>query len=175
MDIHDLVMRASIEHYEKLPKTGKPKENEWTIMSSIVGAFRDSNKINLVVLSLGTGSKCIGRSFMSPDGDVLNDSHSEVIARRGFLRYLYKELIRLNESNFSDIFYRVDSSSYRVRVKDSVQFYFVSTGTPCGDASIIPKTDDQSIMYVLSPLSLRDDSGALTFIYCTGRASQTKI
>ncbi|KAL0268426.1 UNVERIFIED_CONTAM: hypothetical protein PYX00_010379 [Menopon gallinae] len=144
MDIHDLVMRASIDQYEKLPKTGKPKENEWTIMSSIVGAFQDTDKINLVVLSLGTGSKCIGRSFMSPGGDVLNDSHSEVIARRGFLRYLYTELIRLNECNSSDIFYRIDASSYRVGVKDSVKFYFTSTASPCGDASIIPKADNQS-------------------------------
>ncbi|KAJ8976874.1 hypothetical protein NQ317_001198 [Molorchus minor] len=108
LDYHNRIADLCLNHFKTLPKSGKPKQSEWTILSCIVLEFED----DLNVVALGTGSKCIGKNKMSPSGDILNDSHAEVICRRSFLRYLYEK---------------------------GLGFIFFTTHVPCGDAAIFPK------------------------------------
>lgn len=130
----DQISEICLNFYNELPKTGKPVEKEWTVLSCIVQYDRLTNKIEVV--SLGTGSKCIGASKMCPAGGVLNDSHAEVFARRGFLLYLYDN-IRRHIKNEQSIF---TFSEGLYKVKPGIEFVFYSSQLPCGDASIIPKS-----------------------------------
>lgn len=144
--IVDKVADTCVKLYNGLPKTGKPIDNEWTVLS----CFLEHDKIsqNLEVVSLGTGSKCIGASKMSPFGDVLNDSHAEVFARRGFLIYLYDNIEQALQSKKSIFIFE----NGKFTLKHNIEFIFYSSQLPCGDASIIPKEDEENFGEVLQSL-----------------------
>uniref|UniRef100_A0A3Q0RSN1 tRNA-specific adenosine deaminase 1 n=1 Tax=Amphilophus citrinellus TaxID=61819 RepID=A0A3Q0RSN1_AMPCI len=110
------------------------KKKKFSPLSSITVAME--------VVSLGTGTKCIGQTSMSPSGDVLNDSHAEVIARRGCVRYLIQELRGAVSGRGSSVFCAADERG-KWRLRPGVSFLLFSSHTPCGDASIIPVTDSQ--------------------------------
>lgn len=129
------IAQLSLNHFNTLPKSGKPTTQEWTVLSTIIQEHTnlDSESI-LSVVALGTGSKCIGATKMCPDGTILNDSHAEVICRRAFIRYLYNEL---DDSN-SDVF-TFHAEFKKFKLKDRIRFHFFTTHVPCGDAAIFHK------------------------------------
>ena len=83
-----------------IPAKGKPQlGKEWTVLSAVVKEDSlkpvdcdNDNLLNSVVevVSLGTGTKCLGQSEESADGDLVHDSHAEVVAKRAFVLYLVR-------------------------------------------------------------------------------------
>lgn len=143
MNFADWIAELCYSKYMTLAKQGKPNEEEWTLLAGIVKVEdwkKDCNVANEMavdVVALGTGSKCIGESKLSPAGDILNDSHAEVMARRGFLRYLYHQVLTTYCTGSSEVF-RCFSGG-KCMIKDNVTFHFFTSHVPCGDASIISK------------------------------------
>lgn len=141
----DEIARLCYDRFGKLPTKGKPESGrEWTLLAAVVQLSRcsQSGDVKKEVVSMGTGTKCIGKSSMSPNGDILNDSHAEVIARRGCLRYLTLELQRAVRGEESSVFGRADQPG-KWKLNPNVSFLFFTSHTPCGDASIIPMTETQ--------------------------------
>lgn len=146
------IAQSCIDLFNRLPKTGKPVEKEWTVLSCIVRYDRRTE--NHQVVSLGTGSKCIGASKMSAVGSVLNDSHAEVVARRGFLLYIYDNIDRAME-NEQSIFTQEDNM---FKLNENIEFIFYSSQLPCGDASILPKSGEDDDFGDLLLLKRQADS-----------------
>lgn len=68
----------------------KPPDDQFTILAGF--ALSDGNGAK--VISLGTGSKCLPAARLPRNGDALHDSHAEVLARRGAIRWLLEEVSR---------------------------------------------------------------------------------
>ncbi|XP_041967203.1 tRNA-specific adenosine deaminase 1 isoform X1 [Alosa sapidissima] len=155
----DKIARLCYDHFRNLPKRGKPElGREWTLLAAVVEVRDNPNgeKIELKVVSLGTGTKCIGRAAMSPKGDVLNDSHAEIIARRGCVRYLMEQL-RLAVLGESSALFCPAEEMGKWKVHPEVSFVFFTSHTPCGDASIIPMMESPSQPCPM--VRLEDDEG----------------
>ncbi|GCC27682.1 hypothetical protein chiPu_0006108 [Chiloscyllium punctatum] len=147
----DEIASLCYKHYStKLPKTGLPDpKREWTLLAAVVKVEEkpsakpccnnERNVVTLEVVAMGTGSKCIGQTKMSKNGDVVNDSHAEVTARRAFLRYLYYQLKEAFEERKSIL--AAGKCKGKWQIKSGISFVFFMSHTPCGDASIIPKAE----------------------------------
>lgn len=73
----------------------KPPDGQFTILAAFVLGTPETSK----VISLGTGSKCLPASRLPKTGDALHDSHAEVLARRGAIRWFLEEIVRSNPTN----------------------------------------------------------------------------
>ncbi|XP_033014776.1 tRNA-specific adenosine deaminase 1 isoform X3 [Lacerta agilis] len=132
----DEVAALCYSHYDaRLPKQGKPAAGrEWTLLAAVLQV--ESAEIKAIV-AMGTGTKCIGQSEMRKTGDILNDSHAEVVAKRSFQRYLLHQLWLAGVCQEPSIFHPGTEEGKWI-LKPHITFIFFSSHTPCGDASIIP-------------------------------------
>ncbi|GLT79613.1 hypothetical protein SLA2020_510960 [Shorea laevis] len=155
--------------YKSLPKKGKPQGREVTVLAAFL---LSSPSQELEVVALGTGTKCIGRSLLSPRGDIVNDSHAEIIVRRALLRLFYAEIKRINDvlnkhghkqlqdDDMGSSFLQLDPEDpghgkYKLRVGWKLHLYI--SQLPCGGASLslqLPVQRNASAKEAESPSSM---------------------
>ncbi|KAM6409346.1 tRNA-specific adenosine deaminase 1 [Rhynochetos jubatus] len=142
-------------HYRtRLPKQGKPDPNrEWTSLAAVIKVESAVQRevlgspgnlqVTKEVVAMGTGTKCIGQKKMRKTGDILNDSHAEIVAKRSFQRYLLHQM-RLAVSHQQCSIFIPGTETGKWKLKPNIVFVFFSSHTPCGDASIIPISEPEN-------------------------------
>ncbi|KAM0934938.1 putative tRNA(Ala)(adenine(37)) deaminase [Dioscorea sansibarensis] len=122
--------------YKVLPKKGKPQGRETTVLA----AFLLSSPIeDLQVVALGTGTKCIGGSLLSPRGDVVNDSHAEIIARRALLSFLYSEILCIDQKECNSeqkMAFLFDAEQGKYVMSPGWRLHLYVSQIPCGVISM---------------------------------------
>jgi hypothetical protein len=106
----DLITSTSIELFNQLPRHGKPTtrangKQEWTILATISLVIHTYTELmpgleiiestRVLPVSLGTGVKVLPATKLPPVGDTIHDSHAEILARRGLVRWLIEESARV--------------------------------------------------------------------------------
>ena len=86
----DMIASTTLSQYASLPVAPQPGKH--TVLASF--ALHDSRTSRVQLLSLGAGVKCLPAHRLPRRGDALHDSHAEVIARRGAIRWLLEEVQR---------------------------------------------------------------------------------
>ncbi|KAM4014623.1 double-stranded RNA-specific adenosine deaminase [Anomaloglossus baeobatrachus] len=106
---------------------------------------RNSEDLGTVV-SIGTGNRCVKGEELSLRGETVNDCHAEIIARRGFIRFLYDQLMKYNPDSPEDTIFE-ESEGELLRIRPGVTFHLYISTAPCGDGALFDKScSDQPIV-----------------------------
>lgn len=139
LNIQDEVINAIHGTYASLGFNPPPKQ--FTVLAAFYLAKpAAASKATFKVISISTGTKCTPAIKYSARGELLHDTHAEVLARRGAVRWLMEEMGRMNNSAeyTSDWLSRADSESakdsdgappYQLQSSASLHMY-IST-LPC--------------------------------------------
>lgn len=95
-----------------------------------------------VVVSIGTGNRCVKGEELSLKGETVNDCHAEIISRRGFVRFLYSELMKYDSADPSSTEQSIFESAgeNRLKIKADITFHLYVSTAPCGDGALFDKS-----------------------------------
>lgn len=131
-----------VSHFSNMSQNGKPNLNQFTVLAGIVARINgQQNKL----ISLATGTKCIGVAQNKNTGNYLGDSHAEVLCKRGLTKFILECMKQF--FNNPEIALKLDfplefvpgdasDSAPLFRIKPTWKLYLYISDMPCGDASI---------------------------------------
>ncbi|XP_058716571.1 double-stranded RNA-specific adenosine deaminase isoform X2 [Poecile atricapillus] len=138
--LHDQMAMLSHQRFNTLTAHIQHSLLGRKILAAII--MRKGNKGLGVVVSIGTGNRCVKGEELSLKGETVNDCHAEIISRRGFVRFLYSELMKYDPSNPSSaeesIFEQAEGK--KLKIKSSVTFHLYVSTAPCGDGALFDKS-----------------------------------
>uniref|UniRef100_A0A8C3P3A8 Adenosine deaminase RNA specific n=1 Tax=Cyanoderma ruficeps TaxID=181631 RepID=A0A8C3P3A8_9PASS len=138
--LHDQMAMLSHERFNALTARIQHSLLGRKILAAII--MRKGNKGLGVVVSIGTGNRCVKGEELSLKGETVNDCHAEIISRRGFVRFLYSELMKYDPSNPSSAEESIfeQAGEKKLRIKSSVTFHLYISTAPCGDGALFDKS-----------------------------------
>ncbi|NXV95357.1 DSRAD deaminase, partial [Calonectris borealis] len=138
--LHDQMAMLSHQRFNTLTARIQHSLLGRKILAAII--MRKGNKGLGVVVSIGTGNRCVKGEELSLKGETVNDCHAEIISRRGFVRFLYSELMKYDPSNPSSAEESIfePAGGKRLKIKSSVTFHLYVSTAPCGDGALFDKS-----------------------------------
>lgn len=121
----DEIANAVVNVYSRL--AFRPPDGKFTILAGFV--LWNSCTHELKVISLGAGSKCIPENRLCKEGDLVHDSHAEILARRGAIRWLMEEIKNHTRTGTSDWIEQLPTG--RLGLKSNIQVTLYASTVPC--------------------------------------------
>ncbi|KAM8812133.1 double-stranded RNA-specific adenosine deaminase isoform 2-T2 [Rhynchonycteris naso] len=135
---HDQIAMLSHRCFNALTNSFQPSLLGRKILAAII-MKKDSEDLGVVV-SLGTGNRCVKGDSLSLKGETVNDCHAEIISRRGFIRFLYSELMKYNPHTAKDSIFELAKGGEKLQIKKTVSFHLYISTAPCGDGALFDKS-----------------------------------
>lgn len=147
--ISHTIVSATLSQYSSLPFAPQPGKH--TVLASF--ALHNAHSGRVQLLSLGAGVKCLPASRLPIRGEALHDSHAEVIARRGAIRWFLEEVQRDAQAQGQNGHSTSKSAWVCMRddglyvLRDNVHLWMYASTVPCGDASmgLLAATQDPEV------------------------------
>ncbi|XP_074709164.1 double-stranded RNA-specific adenosine deaminase [Strix uralensis] len=138
--LHDQMAMLSHQRFNTLTARIQHSLLGRKILAAII--MRKGNKGLGAVVSIGTGNRCVRGEELSLKGETVNDCHAEIISRRGFVRFLYSELMKYDPSNPSSAEESIfePAGGKKLKIKSSVTFHLYISTAPCGDGALFDKS-----------------------------------
>ncbi|KAF6073830.1 adenosine deaminase RNA specific [Phyllostomus discolor] len=135
---HDQIAMLSHRCFNALTNSFQPSLLGRKILAAII-MKKDSDDLGVVV-SLGTGNRCVKGDSLSLKGETVNDCHAEIISRRGFIRFLYNELMKYSPQTAKDSIFEPVRGGEKLQIKKTVSFHLYISTAPCGDGALFDKS-----------------------------------
>jgi tRNA-specific adenosine deaminase 1 len=150
LELLDKAISNIFEIYSSLSFT--PPHSQYTVLASFFLLHSQSHKVK--VLSVATGTKCLPADKLSHRGEVVHDSHAEVLARRSALRWFFDEIVRccVDSSSHSEWILQNAEGSFALR--DDVRLNLYVSSLPCESLSL-PLLISVNCIYVGGDCSTR--------------------
>lgn len=158
----------------------------YKVIAGVVKSI-DDDRNRLTVVSIGTGSKFLYEKHLNSNGNAVHDTHAEVVARRGFIRYIYnqtRQYIATNPSN--SIFEETDCANGKFRLKSGIKFHLYVSTAPCGDARVHSHVNGKNSAHSIIPegqlrtkgqgaLTIKKDATSLEDIHNVNMSCSAKL
>ena len=126
-DIYNTAILKLLDVYSSFGFT--PQHSQYTVLASFF--LTHSKTTNIKIISLGTGTKCLPANRLSPKGEIVNDSHAEVLARRSAVLWFLEEIQRICSVNTYRSTWLDICSDGRYSLRDGVKLNLYISTVPC--------------------------------------------
>lgn len=113
----------------------RPHGSAWTILASFFLSRKPNISLGtsgeIKVISLATGTKCLPTSRLSNRGELVHDSHAEVLARRCALRWFMEEVHRISSDGSSKSAWITQTSDGKYGLQVGVELNLYVSTVPC--------------------------------------------
>ena len=115
-----------------------PQHSQWTVLASFFLVREDGldalsrSGSEIKIISLATGTKCLPVQRLSSRGEMVHDSHAEVLARRCALRWFLEEICRIHsEESCGTSSWIVRRSNGKYALQEDVKLNLYISTVPC--------------------------------------------
>ena len=139
----DRIAQCVREKFDQLTKDDL-RLRRCTVLAGVV-LTRQLDLQTMQIICITTGTKCLPSDRRrSSTGQLLNDCHAEILARRCLKRFCYEQVKLAIDGRAEESIFERSSSNGRLRLRPSMAFHLYISMAPCGDSRLFSLEESSS-------------------------------